>query len=108
MARFNIAKRTVWQWRADYPGIQIKIRQSHRGWMRQYRVEDCKPMPFDSNPDVRLSNLHAEDVHATIPRLLMEMSGARVSRFDGTKTETRKHSRVATLPRLQGVPCIGH
>ena len=43
-------KKTVWQWRADYPGIQIKIRQSHRGWMRQYRVEAGKPMPFDSKP----------------------------------------------------------
>ncbi len=51
LERFNVAKRTVWQWRADYPGIQIKIRQSHRGWMRQYRVEDGKPMPFDSKPD---------------------------------------------------------
>ncbi len=50
LARFNEARKTVWQWRADYPGIQIKIRQSHRGWMRQYQVEDGKPMPFDSNP----------------------------------------------------------
>ncbi|WP_442511658.1 radical SAM protein [Novipirellula sp. SH528] len=51
MDRFNAAKRTVWQWRADYPAIQIKIRQSHRGWMRQYRVEDGKPMPFNSKPE---------------------------------------------------------
>ncbi|GAA5509147.1 radical SAM protein [Novipirellula caenicola] len=49
--RFNTVKRTVWQWRADYPAIRIKIRQSHRGWMQQYRVEDGKPMPFDSKPE---------------------------------------------------------
>ena len=50
LARFNEAKKTVWQWRSGYPGIQIKIRQSHRGWMRQYRIENGKPIPFDSDP----------------------------------------------------------
>ncbi|KAA1258063.1 hypothetical protein LF1_05780 [Rubripirellula obstinata] len=35
----------------DMTGIQIKIRQSHRGWMRQYKVENGTPMPFDSKPD---------------------------------------------------------
>ncbi len=35
----------------NYPSIQIKIRQSHRGWMRQYHIEDSKPMPFNSKPE---------------------------------------------------------
>ncbi|KAA1258176.1 Cyclic pyranopterin monophosphate synthase [Rubripirellula obstinata] len=49
--RFREVKRLVWRWREEHPGIQIKIRQSHRGWMRQYNVENGKPMPFDSKPD---------------------------------------------------------
>ena len=49
LQRFRKAKHTVWRWREQYPGIQIKIRQSHRGWMRQYQVENGKPLPFDSN-----------------------------------------------------------
>ena len=51
LAKFRTAKQIVWRWREDYPAIQIKIRQSHRGWMRQYRIEDGKPMPFDSRPN---------------------------------------------------------
>jgi uncharacterized Fe-S cluster-containing radical SAM superfamily protein len=51
LQQFRKAKQTVWQWREDYPGIQIKIRQSHRGWMRQYRIENGKPMLFNSKPD---------------------------------------------------------
>lgn len=51
LQQFRKAKQTVWQWREDYPGIQIKIRQSHRGWMRQYRSEDGKPRPFNSKPE---------------------------------------------------------
>jgi len=50
LKRFRRAKQSVWRWREQYPGIHIKIRQSHRGWMRQYRIENGKPMPFDSNP----------------------------------------------------------
>jgi organic radical activating enzyme len=49
--RFRKVKHLVWRWRKEYPGIQIKIRQSHRGWMRQYNVEDGKPVPFDSEPE---------------------------------------------------------
>jgi organic radical activating enzyme len=49
--RFREVKRLVWRWREKHPGIQIKIRQSHRGWIRQYNVENGKPMPFDSEPD---------------------------------------------------------
>jgi organic radical activating enzyme len=49
--RFREVKRLVWRWRKRHPGIQIKIRQSHRGWMRQYNVENSKLMPFDSRPD---------------------------------------------------------
>ena len=51
LERFRKAKHTVWKWREDYPGIQIKIRQSHRGWMRQYHIESGKPVPFNSNPN---------------------------------------------------------
>lgn len=50
LQKFRRAKQTVWRGREQYPGMQIKIRQSHRGWMRQYRIENGKPMPFDSNP----------------------------------------------------------
>ncbi|TWU54740.1 Cyclic pyranopterin monophosphate synthase [Rubripirellula tenax] len=49
--RFREVKHLVWRWREDHPGIQIKIRQSHRGWMRQYKVENGKPMPFDTKPE---------------------------------------------------------
>ena len=51
LKRFREVKRLVWRWREEHPGIQIKIRRSHRGWMRQYKVENGKPMPFDSKPD---------------------------------------------------------
>ncbi|MFN3189139.1 MAG: radical SAM protein [Aureliella sp.] len=51
LKRFRQVKQTVWRWREEYPGIQIKIRQSHRGWMRQYNVEDGKPVPFQSEPE---------------------------------------------------------
>ncbi|MCP4758782.1 MAG: radical SAM protein [Planctomycetes bacterium] len=51
LERFRKAKHIVWKWREDYPGIQVKIRQSHRGWMRQYHVENGKPIPFKSNPN---------------------------------------------------------
>ena len=52
MKEFVSVKRLLWRWRADYPGIRIKIRKSHRGWMQQYRVVDGKPMPFESDPEV--------------------------------------------------------
>jgi hypothetical protein len=48
--RFREVKRLVWRWREDNPGIQIKIRQSHRGWMQQYNFENGKPVPFRSEP----------------------------------------------------------
>ncbi|MEL6898209.1 MAG: radical SAM protein [Planctomycetota bacterium] len=51
LEQFRRVKQTVWRWREEYPDLQIKIRQSHRGWMRQYKVEDGKPIPFDSKPD---------------------------------------------------------
>lgn len=50
--RFRKVKELVWRWRAAFPGIQIRIRQSHRGWMRQYKVAGGKPTPFQSNPDM--------------------------------------------------------
>ncbi|MEL7267224.1 MAG: radical SAM protein, partial [Planctomycetota bacterium] len=37
LLKFRKAKQTVWRWREEYPVIQIKIRQSHQGWMRQHR-----------------------------------------------------------------------
>ena len=49
--RFYEVKRLVWRWREQNPGIQIKVRQSHRGWMRQYNVVDGKPMPLDCKPE---------------------------------------------------------
>ena len=49
--QFREVKRLVWRWREEHPSIQIKIRQSHRGWMRQYNIENGNPMPFDSKPD---------------------------------------------------------
>ncbi|XZE56169.1 radical SAM protein [Planctomycetaceae bacterium SH139] len=48
--RFRDVKRLIWRWREQHAGIQIKIRSSHQGWMRQYNVVDGKPMPFDSKP----------------------------------------------------------
>jgi hypothetical protein len=51
MKEFAKVKRLLWRWRAEYPGVRIKIRQSHRGWMRQYRVVNGKLMPFNSDPE---------------------------------------------------------
>jgi len=50
MKAFAKVKRLLWRWQAEYPGIGTKIRQSHRGWMRQYRIVDGTPMPFNSDP----------------------------------------------------------
>ncbi len=49
--RFREVKQLVWRWREQHPKVRINIRQSHRGWMRQYNIVDRKPMPFDSDPD---------------------------------------------------------
>ena len=38
------------EWRAAYPALKITVRESHKGWRQQYRVIDCKPMPFESHP----------------------------------------------------------
>jgi len=51
LAQFQEVKSLVWSWREKYPKLRIRIRQSHKGWMRQYNVVDGKPMPFDSRPD---------------------------------------------------------
>ncbi|KAA5541540.1 radical SAM protein [Roseiconus nitratireducens] len=48
--RFREVEQFVWRWREQHPGIQIKIRKSHRGWMRQYNIQNGKPVPFDSKP----------------------------------------------------------
>ncbi|MEO1615487.1 MAG: radical SAM protein [Planctomycetota bacterium] len=48
--RFRKVRELVWRWRQDFHGVQIRIRQSHEGWMRQYNVENGKPMPFKSKP----------------------------------------------------------
>jgi hypothetical protein len=48
--RFRKVRELVWKWRLDFHGVQIRVRQSHQGWMRQYNVVDGKPMPFDSQP----------------------------------------------------------
>ena len=50
LRKFREVKRLVWRWREEHPGIQIKVRPSHRGWMRQYQVENGKPVPMDSEP----------------------------------------------------------
>ena len=44
-------KELGWRWRQDFRGVQIRIRQSHEGWMRHYNVVDGKPLPSDSEPD---------------------------------------------------------
>ena len=41
---------TIAKWRRDYPRLKIGVRQSHKGWRRQYRVEDGKALPILSNP----------------------------------------------------------
>jgi len=51
VARFQEVKSLVWSWREKYPELRIRIRQSHKGWMRQYNIVDGKPMPFDSEPE---------------------------------------------------------
>jgi len=51
LARFQEVKSLVWSWRESHPKLRINIRQSHKGWMRQYNIVDGKPMPFDSEPE---------------------------------------------------------
>jgi len=34
VARFQEVKSLVWSWREKYPELRIRIRQSHKGWMR--------------------------------------------------------------------------
>lgn len=40
----------VKDWQARYPRLIVNLRQSHKGWMRQYRVIDGKPLPYESEP----------------------------------------------------------
>jgi organic radical activating enzyme len=51
LERFQEVKSLVWSWREKYPTLRIRIRQSHKRWMRQYNIVDGKPMPFDSKPE---------------------------------------------------------
>jgi hypothetical protein len=51
MEEFAKVQQLIGQWRSDHPRVKIKIRQSYRGWMRQYNIVDGKPMPFYSEPD---------------------------------------------------------
>jgi len=51
MKEFAKVQQLIWQWRSDHPKLEIKIRQSHRGWMKQYNIVEGKPRPFDSKPD---------------------------------------------------------
>lgn len=39
----------IQSWIKDYPTLKIRVRQSHKGWMRQYNVIDGKPVPFNSD-----------------------------------------------------------
>lgn len=49
-AQFAAGWEIVNQWQAAYPKLRVHLRQSHQGWMRQYRVIDGVPMPFRSDP----------------------------------------------------------
>lgn len=51
LAAFRQVKQIIWQWRKQYPSLQIKMRKSHEGWMRQYNVVNGKPMPFASDAE---------------------------------------------------------
>jgi hypothetical protein len=33
-----------------YPALKITVRESHKGWRRQYHMIEGKPMPFESRP----------------------------------------------------------
>jgi hypothetical protein len=48
--QFEVGVAIVRRWTEEYPGLQVKLRHSHRGWMRQYRVVDGKPLPYASSP----------------------------------------------------------
>ena len=52
MKRFQLVRKQLRQWQAEYPDLQINVRKSHRGWRQQYRMIDGKPMPFDSDPRI--------------------------------------------------------
>lgn len=40
----------IWKIRREYPLLKHVVRQSHRGWMSQYKWEDGKPVPYESEP----------------------------------------------------------
>ena len=37
-------------WEAMYPGLRIRVRDSFPGWRQQYKTQEGKPKPFDSDP----------------------------------------------------------
>ncbi|RCS49480.1 radical SAM protein [Bremerella cremea] len=51
LKQFREAEQVASDWKRRFHGINIKIRKSHRGWMRQYQIVNGKPMPFDSKPN---------------------------------------------------------
>jgi hypothetical protein len=48
--QFNAGLETVYSWRKEYPKLRYNLRHSHQGWMRQYRVADGQPLPYQSEP----------------------------------------------------------
>ena len=40
----------IWRIRREFPALKHVVRQSHRGWMSQYKWEDGRPVPYESDP----------------------------------------------------------
>ncbi len=52
LEKFNNSIEILKEWRLKYPELKVNIRQSHKGWIRQYNISDeGKPIPFNSNPE---------------------------------------------------------
>lgn len=51
LRQFHEGLETVHRWREKYPQLRYNLRHSHQGWMRQYRVVDGQPQPYQSEPD---------------------------------------------------------
>ncbi len=49
-SKFELVLELLDQWRVANPELDIRLRLSHKGWRRQYHVQDGKPIPFQSHP----------------------------------------------------------
>jgi len=93
--RFRSVKELVWRWRQEFHGVQIRIRPSHEGWMRQYNVVDGKPMPFDSDPDAAY--------RVCMQRTCTQLAGGCLAKCPALAywSQLEKKARLESIPEWQ-------